>query len=366
MNRIIIIFFILSIFSCNAYKGQLVGVSGTTYSKDFEDLGMVFIPSGSFEMGVADDKFHLGDAPRKRVSLDPFFMDKTEITFKEYREFVYAVRDSLGLGEDFNPEDLIFTMPETGEKINVYPNINVWKINFPKSEIRISEYFAENNASLDQYPVVGVSWKQAVAFTIWRTAKMGTGVHFSLPTEAQWEYAAKGGIRNLKYPWPGYGTKNDAGFYLANFQPLPGNYVVDNGEIYIVPVAQFAPNGYGLYDMAGNVSEWVLDNYHPESYRYSNNHNPVFTDEHSVFKVVRGGSWKDISYFLQIGARDWQRMDSSYSYVGFRCVANYAGTEVSSTTPNPKKDIPFYYRMQEFKNKFKRKDKKKKEKNKEK
>jgi len=368
-DRILIIFLLIFLFSCDTYKGQLVGISGTNYSKDFEDLGMVFIPSGSFKMGVADDKFHLGDAPVKRVSLDPFFMDKTEITFKEYREFVFAIRDSLNLGNDFDPEQLIFTFPENsdfaGEQINIYPNINVWKINFPNSEIRISEYFAENNAKLDQYPVVGVTWKQAVAFTIWRTQKMGTGVYFSLPTEAQWEYAAKGGIKNLKYPWPGNGTKNEAGFYLANFQPLPGNYVVDNGEIYIVPVAQFSYNGYRLYDMAGNVSEWVLDNYHPESYRYSNDHNPVFIDKNSAFKVVRGGSWKDISYFLQIGARDWQRMDSSYAYVGFRCVANFTGTEVSATTPNPDKDIPLSIRLKEkFGKKKKDKEKKKSKKKK--
>ncbi len=348
-------FFVILITSCNSYKGQLVGVAGNVKSEDFEDLGMVYIPSGSFEMGVADDKFSLEDAPKKRVSLNPYFMDKTEVTFKEYREFVYAIRDSLNLGEDFDKSLLVFTYPNTNEKVNIYPNTDVWQEDFPESEIRISEYFDEGNSVLDQYPVVGVNWHQARAFAAWRTQKMITGVKFSIPTEAQWQYAAKGGIKNLKYPWVGDGTRNDAGFYLANFQPLPGNYVVDNGEIYIVPVSQFAPNGFGLYDMAGNVSEWVLDNYHPLSYKYSNNHNPLYSDPNSAFKVVRGGSWKDISYFLQIGARDWQRKDSTYSYVGFRCVASYTGTEVNTTTPNPGKDIPFYYKWQDTKKKFKRK-----------
>jgi len=352
MHRYIIILLIILVSSCNSYKGQLVGIPGNVKSKDFEDLGMVFIPSGSYEMGVADDKFHMNDAPKKRVSLDPFFMDKTEITFKEYREFVFAVRDSLGLSGDYDKSQLVYTDPETEKQTNIYPDINVWQKDFPDSEIRISAYFEEGNTVLDQYPVVGVNWNQAEAFAAWRTQKMNTGVKFSLPTEAQWQYAAKGGIRDMKYPWVGDGTKNDAGFYLANFQPLPGNYVADNGEIYIVAVSQFAPNGFGLYDMAGNVSEWVMDNYHPQSYRYSNNHNPLYNDSKSGFKVVRGGSWKDISYFLQIGARDWQRKDSTYSYVGFRCVATFTGTEVNSTTPNPKRDIPMYYRRKKAKKKL--------------
>ncbi|MEN8121075.1 MAG: SUMF1/EgtB/PvdO family nonheme iron enzyme [Bacteroidota bacterium] len=355
MCRFLILFFVSAlVFSCNSYKGQLVGVSGNVQSEEFEDLGMVYIPSGSFEMGVADDKFNLADAPKKRVSLSPFYIDKTEITFKEYREFVYSVRDSLGLTEGYDKSKLIYTNPDTKEEINIYPNTTVWEDNFPESRISISEYFDEGNTVLDQYPVVGVNWKQALAFTVWRTKKMNTGVVFSLPTEAQWEYAAKGGIKNLKYPWIGSGTKNDAGFYLANFYPMPGNYVSDNGEIYIVPVAQFAKNGFGLYDMAGNVSEWVLDNYSPISYQSSNDHNPLYSDHSSGFKVVRGGSWKDISYFLQVGARDWQRKDSTYSYVGFRCVANYMGTAVNSNTPNPEKDIPLNLRLKNMKQKLRK------------
>ncbi len=358
MYRYLMIILIIIIGSCNAYKGQLVGVKGNIKSVDFKDLGMVYIPSGSFEMGIVDDKFSLNDASKKRVSLNPFFIDKTEITFGEYREFIYAVRDSLNLSADFDKSQLIYTNPKTNKKVNIYPDTKVWQKDFPGSEIRVSENFEEGNSALDQYPVVGISWNQAQAFAAWRTQKMNTGVKFSLPTEAQWQYAAKGGIRNMKYPWIGYGTKNEAGFYLANFQPLPGNYVADNGELYIVPVSQFSPNGYGLYDMAGNVSEWVLDNYHPQSYMYSNNHNPIYIDHKSDIKVVRGGSWKDISYFLQIGARDWQRKDSCYSYVGFRCVASFLGTEVNANTPNPNKDLPFKTKWKNFKGKFKRENKK--------
>jgi len=339
LSGTLLIFLAAIIVSCGTQKNQLVGVAGKNKHKPFTDYGMVFIPSGSFVMGVKDDKFLLHDAQQKRVSLSEFYIDKSEITFKEYREFVKYVMDSIPLDEEDDKSAYIYENPETNEKTPIYPDISVWKRNFPKSQITSSEYFERGDPDIDQYPVVGINWNQAVAFTVWRTHKMNIGAIFSLPTEAQWEYAAKGGIRDVKYPWIGDGTKNDADFYLANFYPMQGDYVSD-GRTYTLPVQEYAPNGFGLYDMAGNVAEWVLDSYYPRSYDYTNNHNPLYIDINSDYKVTRGGSWISISYFLQNGARDWAHKDSTYSYVGFRCIASYTGTQRSPHAPDPERDIP--------------------------
>ena len=122
-------------------------------------------------------------------------------------------------------------------------------------------------------------------------------------------------------------TKNDRGCFRANFKPLRGDYAADQA-LYTVEAKSYEPNDYGLYNMAGNVAEWVDSSYEPSSYDFSNNMNPNVNDTDNLRKVVRGGSWKDIAYFLQVSSRDYEYRDSARSYIGFRTVQDYMGTDV--------------------------------------
>ncbi len=224
--------------------------------------------------------------------------------------------------------------------IPVYPDTLCWIRDFTYS---YNEPFAKLyfwHPSYDNYPVVGVSWVQAQAFSVWRTNLMNnylrseglSGVHdYRLPLEHEWEYAARGGLELSMYPWGGPYTRNYKGCFLANFKPLRGNYI-DDGSVYTAAVASFEPNEYGLYDMSGNVAEWTITAYHPSSYVFTHDLNPIYAynarpDDPDIQKrkVIRGGSWKDIAYFLQTSSRDYEYQDTSKSFVGFRNVRTYIG-----------------------------------------
>jgi gliding motility-associated lipoprotein GldK len=195
--------------------------------------------------------------------------------------------------------------------------------------------------SFDNYPVVGVNWKQANAFCNWRTsylndalAKSGLPLvqDYRLPIEAEWEFAARGNLDHSMYPWGGVYLRNKLGCFVANFKPLRGNYI-DDGALTTERVATFAANEYGLYDMAGNVAEWTISAYHPSSYVFSATLNPDFkynakpNDPPAMKrKVIRGGSWKDVARYLQVSVRDYEYQDTAKSYIGFRCVRSYLGT----------------------------------------
>lgn len=428
----------LFLVSCgNSNTGELVGTrknSKLFYQPD--PYGMVFVPMGSYTMGVGGEDIASGYlAPAKTVSIASFFMDETEITNNEYREFVYWVRDSLirqAIGE-VNPEYLISENPKTGEQydppyinwdvkidwntddpavrdamesyyipegeryygkkeidsrklnyiyywidlhaaarkefrddadyrnasfanrpqgmtdrsvylhnetINVYPDTLAWihdytyTLNDPLTEI----YFW--HVAYDNYPVVGVSWSQARAFCAWRTEKLNRYMHsqkgfalaeYRLPTEFEWEWAARGGHTLNPYPWGGPYTRNEKGCLAANFKPLRGNYIADGGLTTVV-VGHYPANDWGLYDMAGNVAEWTLSAYDPLSYNFTWDMNPNYTynataDEDPIMKrkVVRGGSWKDIAYYTQVSTRSYEYQDSAKCYIGFRCVRPYLG-----------------------------------------
>jgi len=224
--------------------------------------------------------------------------------------------------------------------INVYPDTLCWIRDFTYSfnDPQASIYFW--HPSFDDYPVVGVSWVQARAFSIWRTDYMNTYLRkqgipdvqaYRLPLETEWEYAARGALDLSMYPWGGPYTRNYKGCFLANFKPLRGNYV-DDGAVYATKVASYEPNEYGLYDMSGNVAEWTSCAYHPSSYVFTHDLNPDYEynarpQDPPVLKrkVIRGGSWKDIAYFLQTSSRDYEYQDSTKPYVGFRNVRSYIG-----------------------------------------
>lgn len=226
------------------------------------------------------------------------------------------------------------------EIINVYPDTLCWIHDFTYSfnEPMTNMYFW--HPAYDHYPVVGVTWQQANAFNVWRTQLLNTWrgsqwesyvQDFRLPTEAEWEYAARGGLDLSPYPWGGPYIRNSRGCFLGNFKPMRGRYMEDGG-FHTVEVTSYHPNDYGLYCMAGNVSEWCSTAYDESVYEFSHDLNPQYTyhaldhDPPSMKrKVIRGGSWKDIGYYLQTGTRTYEYQDSAKSYVGYRSVMTYLG-----------------------------------------
>ncbi|MEY4433626.1 MAG: hypothetical protein RLZZ44_1760 [Bacteroidota bacterium] len=233
------------------------------------------------------------------------------------------------------------------EQIKVYPDTTVWikDYNYSYNEPMHNDYFWHK--AYGDYPVVGVKQTQAVAFCEWRTLYKNSYVKskkkgrdlvnkFRLPSEAEWEYAARGGLQSATYPWGGPYTKNDRGCFLANFKPNRGDYAADNA-LYTVEAKSFDPNGYNLYNMAGNVAEWTATAYDAGAYEFVSTMSPNIIDHKNKRKVVRGGSWKDVAYMLQVSTRDYEYADSARSYIGFRTVQDYMGTQKISTTKTIKK-----------------------------
>ena len=223
--------------------------------------------------------------------------------------------------------------------VNIYPDTTCWINDFPNAdnETYLKLYFSHPN--YDNYPVVGVSWEQANAFCAWRTNFLlkGMGAHakwiqrYRLPSEAEWEFAARGKEAS-RFPWEQGDTKSDEGCYYANFKPGDGNYTKD-GSLITSQCGIFSANSNGLYDMAGNVSEWTSTVYTEAGVLQMSDINPnlqyraAIEDPYSMKKkAVRGGSWKDPVKYIQGATRAYEYQNESRSYIGFRCVRSYAGS----------------------------------------
>jgi gliding motility-associated lipoprotein GldK len=223
------------------------------------------------------------------------------------------------------------------ESVPVYPDTLCWVRDYTYSynEPLTKQYFA--HVAFDDYPVVGVTWDQAKAFCHWRTKMINdfqsrmevAGVQdYRLPTEAEWEYAARGGHERTLYSWGSYYTRNIMGCFKANFKPNRGNYVADSeSSTTTMKVGSFDPNDYKLYDMAGNVAEWTSSAFNESAYENVNDFNPSFEynslpNDPPVMKrkVVRGGSWKDVAFYIRNSTRSFEYEDTVKSYIGFRCV----------------------------------------------
>ena len=232
--------------------------------------GMVFIPGEEYNRGrthaLPDDDLKWfptllkDDRPVKRIYIDPFYIDATEVTNAAYTKFVDA----------------------TGHRPPVH---------WPKGKVKPEQ------ADL---PVVNVSWDDAAAYAKWAGKR--------LPTEAEWERAARGLAEGRKYPW-GDDPPTKA---LARFNVLDGPG----------PVAKFKPNYFGLYDMAGNAWEWCSDWYDRDYYAASPERNPK-GPETGLYRVIRGGSWADVTKYLTCAYRSWARPAERSPNIGFRCARSF-------------------------------------------
>jgi len=457
----------LLISGCKGESGELVGVYSKAW-KEPKPYGMLYVKRGSFTMGQNDQDANWAmTSQSKTVAVDAFWMDETEITNGEYKQFVFWVRDSIAREKLSNvDESYKFTQDRKGndlkvpvlnmkkkipwnkpneeqaavldsmfymdadaidiqkqlngmilfykywfvdyvqaakkenkfdalrgaynrsiaglgvtkdsadvmikkdtsfyndqghivnqtiyrelkrrsdfiseKKISIYPDTLCWirDFTYAYNEPYMKMYFS--HPGYGNYPVVGVSWEQAVAFCHWRTTLFNVfqlknkGVRvqdYRLPTEAEWEYAARGGKSLSMYPWGGNYIRTAKGCFLANFKPQRGNYT-DDGYLITAPVGSYPPNDYGLYDMAGNVSEWTSSAFHESNYSFVHDMNPNYeyhakSSDPDVLrrKVIRGGSWKDVSIFLQCGVRSYEYQTENRSFVGFRCVRSYIGLD---------------------------------------
>ena len=224
--------------------------------------------------------------------------------------------------------------------VNIYPDTTCWVNDFPNAdnERYLRNYFS--HPAYAHHPVVGVAWEQATAFCEWRTLFLRKGINkpgvtvekYRLPTEAEWEMAARNANSYNKYPWDSDATTIESGCFQANFKPGDGAYGADN---HLIPakVRSFKPNNSGLYDMAGNVAEWTSTAYAESGNELMGDLNPEYNynatkdDPYALKrKVVKGGSWKDISTFIRSDMRDSEYQNRGRSYIGFRCVR----TQVSS------------------------------------
>lgn len=223
--------------------------------------------------------------------------------------------------------------------VNIYPDTTCWVNDFSNAN---NEYYMRNYFShpgYAHYPVVGVSWEAATAFCEWRTLFLRRGLQrrdvkvekYRLPTEAEWEMAARSGKTENRYPWGPTAAQAGKGCYQANFKPGEGAYAADRNLIP-AKTKSYRPNSFGLYDMAGNVSEWTSTTYTESGNQLMSDMNPEYRYNAAVEdpyplkkKVVKGGSWKDISTFIRSDMRDSEYQNYGRSYIGFRCVRTPIG-----------------------------------------
>lgn len=334
-------------------------------SKNAEQIpgpNLKFIQGGRAVLGSQEeDVMAFRDNMERTVSIANFYMDETEISNNDFREFLFDMKKKVS----------------ADSLLKLEPAENVWSGAMSFNDMYQSYYF--RFPGFNFYPVAGVSWSQANTYSEWRTQfvqdlireereldstftqtqliERGVALaDYRLPTEAEWEYAAKAmiGTQYLDenqeygriYPWDGRGLRNPynvkrkgkQGDFLANFKRGRGDYggisggETNDGSIILTNVYDMAPNDFGLYHMAGNMNEWVQDIYRPLSFMDFDDLNPVRRDgalddvsnyETSMLsddlRVYKGGSWKDVAYWLAPGTRRFMHQDSATNNIGFRC-----------------------------------------------
>jgi len=304
---------------------------------------MVWIPGGEFTMGTDGPIGRNDERPAHRVRVDGFWMDQAEVTNRQFERFVEAtgyvttaekaptleeVMKQVPPGtpppakELLVPGALVFTPPNASVPLD---NVARWWSWMPGANWRHPEGPASNLEGRELHPVVHVSWDDAVAFAKWAGRR--------LPTEAEWEFAARGGLEGKVYVW-GDEPPSDWRIFANIWQgEFPNRNTKADGYVRTAPVKSFKPNGFGLYDMAGNVWEWCADWYDSELYERragggmvvnptgpEKSHDP--TQPYQPLRVERGGSFLcHESYCLRYrpSARHGGAPDTGMSHVGFRC-----------------------------------------------
>ncbi|MDP4128782.1 MAG: formylglycine-generating enzyme family protein [Bacteroidota bacterium] len=332
-------------FKTTALSNTILKIPDVEMQKpDAAHAGMVWIPGGVFRMGADNGQASEDEYPKHTVSVNGFWMDATELTNGQFARFVEAtgyktlaerkpdwdeLKKQLPPGtakpdeSELVPASLVFSAPRHPVDLHDYTQWWEWKkgANWkhpqgPSSDIRGKE----------NYPVVHISWLDAEAYCKWAGKR--------LPTEAEWEFAARGGLKDRIYPWgdePVESGKPRANVWEGHF---PDQNLLTDKYYYSSPVGSFQPNGYGLYDMAGNVWEWCSDYYNAGYYSTVNKpdavHNPKGPDKsfdpedpYASKRVIRGGSFLCNESYCT-GYRVSRRMksteDSGMEHLGFRCV----------------------------------------------
>lgn len=397
------------------YNSDLGGFQVGEYSGQADGPNLIFIEGGRTVLGsFEEDILHAGDNVERTVTVASFYMDETEVANIHWQEYEYYIK---------------LDSPEYYWRNNL-PDTTVWAKDLAYNDPYVNAYY--RHAGFRFFPVVGVNWRQAVNYSQWRTkmvnlklaeeaglldpaasggfagaedpgaaggglassvgnvAALQQGIAipgYRLPTEAEWEYAAQALIgtqwldenqthRRL-YPWDGHALRNpygkSMGYFLANFKRGRGDYAgiagkLNDGAMVTTYVYDYPPNDFGLYNMAGNVNEWVYDVYRPLSFQDMEDLNPArrdaINDPESAYnagynfignegpytkeewekatglqksfddadppmkrlRVYKGGSWSDVAYWMSPGTRRFTFEDSASSTIGFRCAMIRAGT----------------------------------------
>lgn len=249
---------------------------------------MVLVPAGSFEMGDHFDDGEADELPVHQVELDAFYMDRYEVTIGQYKRFLRET--TCGTLPDQTPDWIV-------EKAIAAAQKGVQQL-------------VGFTTPTDNHPVVGISFSDAQAYTQWAGKR--------LPTEAEWEYAARGGLVGKRYVG---GNQPPEGAH-CNFVGFFGGEPADDGYLYTAPVGNYDANGYGLSDMAGNVWEWCADWYSENYYANSVPKNPK-GPETGTERVLRGSGWSSYLQHLRLS----RRLKLSPTATGFPQAVEYSGLE---------------------------------------
>jgi sulfatase modifying factor 1 len=307
--------------------------------------GMVKIPAGFFMMGGDNNQAKADELPKHAVKIHPFWMDVTQVTNTQFQHFIEATHyvttaekkpDWKEIKKTLPPDtpkpddskfvaaSLVFTPPDHAVSLDDYSQWWSW---IPGANWRHPRGPKSNIQNLSTHPVVHMSWEDANAYCKWMGKR--------LPTEAEWEWAARGGLINKIYPW---GNESiDTGAVKANTWQgeFPHKNTLRDKYYYTSPVKSFPPNGYGLYDMAGNVWEWIADWYRYDYYQTLANKTTIDPEgppssedpdePYAKKRVLRGGSFLCNEAYCsgyRVAARMKTTPDTSMEHTGFRCASN--------------------------------------------
>ncbi|MFB2837335.1 formylglycine-generating enzyme family protein [Floridanema evergladense] len=321
----------ITLFLCLIIFATLLNFSGLAWAANSCPPEMVMIPGGSFQIGSDDPRFE-EERSATDVSVDRFCIDRTEVTNAQFAEFVAAtgyltIAERLLSEEQFpdlpeekrSPGSLVFQMAKPGVKS--VPVLSWWHWTVG-ANWKHPFGLDSSIAGKDNYPVVHIAYEDAVAYAKWAGK--------SIPTEAQWEYAARGGLDGATYAWGDRYSATKANTWQGIF---PFFNTKEDGHIGIAPVGSFEPNGYGLYDITGNVWEWTSDWYHVgHKSHQSNPTGPTQAEsfdpkkpEESALRVIKGGSYLCAPNYcsrFRPAARESEAPDTGTTHIGFRLVKN--------------------------------------------